>query len=58
MPYHKYVFRDGKFVGKFEKMYQVEDIGGFDSWHQDNVDTLYHDIIITMLRRIAPPRDS
>ena len=37
-PYHRYVFDTEKreFVGKFEEMYQQEDVQGFDSWFQDD----------------------
>lgn len=53
MQYHKYVFdlKNRKFTGKFEEMYQNEDKEGFDSWHQDEIDTLKHDLILTVLKR-------
>jgi SAM-dependent methyltransferase len=37
-PYHDYVFdiEQRKFVGKFEEMYQQEDVQGFDSWYQED----------------------
>lgn len=37
--YHKFVFNKAnrKFVGKFEDMYQNEDIEGFDSWYSSNL---------------------
>lgn len=54
MPYHKYVFRDGKFVGEFENMYQQEAVEGFDSWHQDAVNTPFHDTLIEVIKRYGP----
>ena len=41
--YHCYVFDTEKrvFKGEFEKMYANEDIQGFDSWHQDDLSTLF-----------------
>lgn len=38
-PYHEYVFdiEQRKFVGKFEEMYQQEDVQGFDSWYQEDL---------------------
>jgi SAM-dependent methyltransferase len=38
-PYHDYVFdmEQRKFVGKFEEMYQQEDVQGFDSWYQEDM---------------------
>jgi len=33
MPYHDYVIKDGKLVGRFEEMYQACD----DPWHQSSV---------------------
>ena len=39
--YHKYVFDlvKRRFVGHFEEMYQAERQEGFDSWHQDDLNT-------------------
>lgn len=46
--YHAYVFKDGKFVGKFEEMYQAVD----DPWHQDVwAHRLKYDLILTLLKR-------
>lgn len=36
-PYHKFVFNDGKFAGQFDAMYAAEDMFGFDSWRQADV---------------------
>jgi trans-aconitate methyltransferase len=38
-PYHDFVFdtEQRKFVGRFEEMYQQEDVQGFDSWFQEDV---------------------
>ncbi len=37
-PYHDFVFdiKQRKFVGKFEEMYQQEDLQAFDSWYQED----------------------
>ena len=37
--YHKFVFdfENRKFLGRFEEMYQAEDVEGFDSWNQEDL---------------------
>jgi 2-polyprenyl-3-methyl-5-hydroxy-6-metoxy-1,4-benzoquinol methylase len=53
MPYHKYVFdlKKRKFVGKFEEMYQHEDIEGFNSWHSSDLTHLAKLISLAILNR-------
>lgn len=46
--YHPFVFCDGKFVGKFEEMYQQVK----DPWHQQQVATgTKYDLILALTRR-------
>ncbi len=49
--YHKYVFNTDKqtFVGRFEEMYQQEEISVFDSWHQEDSRQLNRKIAIEIL---------
>lgn len=51
--YHKYVFdqENQRVVGKFEEMYQAEDIENFDSWHQDDMRLLTKQISLVLLNR-------
>jgi SAM-dependent methyltransferase len=51
MPYHKYVFdaERRKFVGKFEEMYQNEDMDGYDSWHSSDLTHLPKKIHLCIL---------
>jgi len=51
--YHKYVFDQGnqRVVGKFEEMYQAEDVENFDSWHQDDMRLLTKQISLVLLNR-------
>jgi len=35
--YHDYVFKKGKFMGKFEEMYQNEKLMGYCSWFQNDL---------------------
>ena len=50
-PYHKYVFNapEREFVGKFEEMYQQEEVEGYDSWFQENLNTISRGISLAML---------
>jgi SAM-dependent methyltransferase len=56
--YHRFVFDSGRrrFVGQFEEMYRREDVEGYDSWHQENLDTLARRVSIAMLADRAYPR--
>lgn len=49
--YHKYVFDTERraFVGKFEEMYQQENVANFDSWHQEDSRQLNRKIALDML---------
>lgn len=49
--YHRFVFDSDarRFVGAFEEMYRHEDMEGYDSWHQDAVDTLARRISLAVL---------
>jgi 2-polyprenyl-3-methyl-5-hydroxy-6-metoxy-1,4-benzoquinol methylase len=51
--YHKYVFdqENQGVVGKFEEMYQAEDVENFDSWHQDDMRLLTKQISLVLLNR-------
>jgi len=51
--YHKYVFdqENQRVVGKFEEMYQAEDVENFDSWHQDDMRLLTKQISLVLLNR-------
>ena len=51
--YHKYVFdqENQRVVGKFEDMYQAEDVENFDSWHQDDMRLLTKQISLVLLNR-------
>src|SRR4030042_4710023 len=51
--YHKYVFdqENERVVGKFEEMYQAEDVENFDSWHQDDMRLLTKQISLVLLNR-------
>jgi 2-polyprenyl-3-methyl-5-hydroxy-6-metoxy-1,4-benzoquinol methylase len=50
-PYHRYVFdeRERRFVGEFEEMYRNEDAEGYDSWHQEDVNTLSRRLSLAVL---------
>lgn len=37
--YHDYVFKDGKFIGAFEEMYQNVE----DPWHHGDATAIYYD---------------
>jgi len=52
-PYHRYVFdtERRKFIGKFEEMYQQEDIQGFDSWFQDDTTHITKRIALCILEQ-------
>jgi 2-polyprenyl-3-methyl-5-hydroxy-6-metoxy-1,4-benzoquinol methylase len=50
-PYHKYVFKDNKFVGKFEQMYNDEDKENFDSWHQEDMRHLCRQTALMLFNR-------
>jgi SAM-dependent methyltransferase len=56
--YHRFVFDAGRrrFVGQFEEMYQREQVEGYDSWHQENVDTLARRVSLAMLADRVYPR--
>jgi 2-polyprenyl-3-methyl-5-hydroxy-6-metoxy-1,4-benzoquinol methylase len=56
--YHRFVFdsRRRRFVGQFEEMYRRESVEGYDSWHQENLDTLARRVSIAMLADRAYPR--
>ena len=51
--YHKYVFdeENQEVVGKFEEMYQAEDVENYDSWHQDDMRLLTKQISLVLLNR-------
>ena len=38
--YHDYVFKDGKFIGAFEEMYQNVE----DPWHHGDATAIYYDM--------------
>jgi trans-aconitate methyltransferase len=50
-PYHRFVFdlERRTFVGAFEEMYRREDAEGYDSWHQEDVNTLYRRVALALL---------
>jgi SAM-dependent methyltransferase len=50
-PYHKYVFdlENRRFVGQFEDMYRGEHAEGYDSWHQDDMNTLSRRVALAVL---------
>lgn len=52
-PYHKYVFdfKKRKFVGKFEEMYQNEDKQNYDSWFQDDLTHLGHQLSLLIINQ-------
>jgi ubiquinone/menaquinone biosynthesis C-methylase UbiE len=55
--YHKYVFdvENRKFIGEFEKMYQNEDVEGFDSWNEYSiVENLKSDLMLAILQKYGP----
>jgi len=45
--YHDYVFKNGKFVGAFEEMYQNVD----DPWHHGNATAIHYDLALLLLKR-------
>lgn len=45
--YHDYVFKDGKFVGAFEEMYQNVD----DPWHHGEAKAIPYDMVLHLLGR-------
>jgi len=47
--YHDYVFQKGQFVGKFEEMYQNEDLTEYCSWYQDDMKDLGYQLSLTIL---------
>ena len=53
MPYHKYVFdlKSKKFIGKFNEMYQREDVEDFDSWFSSDLTHLPKLISLAILNR-------
>ncbi len=46
--YHDYVIKDGKFIGKFEEMYQNID----DPWYCGEAQALQYDLMLCLLDRI------
>ncbi len=52
-PYHKYVFdiENRKFIGKFEEMYNHEEIESYDSWFQEDLRHLTYQISFVLLNR-------
>jgi len=52
-PYHRYVFNAdaGEFVGKFEEMYDREDVEGYDSWSQEDSRHLSRRLSLVILER-------
>ena len=51
--YHQYVFdeENRRFVGKFEKMYQGETAGEYDSWFQDDLTSLVKQLSLAVVGR-------
>jgi SAM-dependent methyltransferase len=51
--YQRFVFdlENRRFVGEFEMMYQAELREGFDSWHQDNLDSRFEVAFIERILR-------
>jgi len=47
--YHQYVFKDGKFIGAFEEMYQDVD----DPWHHGDATAIHYDLALLLLKRCA-----
>lgn len=45
--YHDYVFKDGKFIGAFEEMYQNVD----DPWHHGDATAIHYDSALLLLKR-------
>ncbi len=45
--YHDYVFKDGKFIGAFEDMYQNVD----DPWHHGDATAIHYDLALLLLKR-------
>lgn len=45
--YHDYVFKDGKFIGAFEEMYQNVE----DPWHHGDATRIYYDMILYLMDR-------
>jgi SAM-dependent methyltransferase len=55
--YHRFVFDSGqrRFIGQFEEMYRREGVEGYDSWHQENLDSLARRVSMAMLAdRVYP----
>lgn len=52
--YHDYVFKDGKFIGAFEEMYQNVK----DPWHHGDAAAIYYDLSLYLIERyeIFPKR--
>jgi SAM-dependent methyltransferase len=50
-PYHRYVFDLERqlFVGDFDEMYRREDVEGYDSWHQEILDTPSRRVTLALL---------
>ncbi len=55
-PYHKYVFdvRNRAFVGNFEEMYRREDLEGYDSWGQEDLQSLEKQLSLAVRHRQLP----
>jgi SAM-dependent methyltransferase len=53
MGYHQYVFDEDTraFLGRFEDMYRAERVEGFDSWHQDNLQNLTRQLVLSILNQ-------
>ena len=47
--YHDYVIKDGKFIGRFEEMYQ----NVADPWHHGQAKQPQYDLMLYLLRRFA-----
>lgn len=45
--YHDYVFKDGKFIGAFEEMYQNVE----DPWHHGDAAAIYYDVSLYLIER-------
>jgi hypothetical protein len=51
---YRYVFdqENKRVVGKFEEMYQAEDVDNFDSWHEDDMRLLTKQISLVLLNQV------
>ena len=45
--YHDYVFKDGRFIGAFDEMYQNID----DPWHHGDVTSIQYDLALYLINR-------